>query len=65
MLFWNKERFGASQLLVTINSVAQLYAVARLPAYASSTALTHWVAKTTAGIGILDFVDNGAVALVG
>ncbi|EJD03486.1 uncharacterized protein FOMMEDRAFT_154558 [Fomitiporia mediterranea MF3/22] len=63
MVFWNHEKFTASQLLVSINTFAQLYAVARLPAYTQQTALTHWVAKTTAGIGLLDFVDNGAVAL--
>ena len=64
MLFWNNEQFTASQILVTINSFSQLYAVATLPPYGPDTALTHWVAKTTAGIGLLDFVDNGAVALV-
>ncbi|KAI5115637.1 hypothetical protein M0805_002884 [Coniferiporia weirii] len=63
MIFWNREQFGVSQALVTVNSVAQLYAVSRLPPLAPENALTHWVAKTTAGIGLLDFVDNGAVAL--
>ena len=53
-----------SQALVTINSVSQLYAVSRLPPMTSENALTHLVAKTTAGIGLLDFVDNGGVALV-
>lgn len=61
MLFWNSERFGWAQALVTINSAAQLYAVARLPPLSRATLLTHLVAKTTAGIGIMDFVDNGAV----
>ena len=64
MFFWNKEQFWLSQALVTINSVSQLYAVSRLPPMTSENALTHLVAKTTAGIGLLDFVDNGAVALV-
>ena len=63
MLFWNNEQFTASQILVTINSAAQLYAVATLPPCAPENAFTHWTAKTTAGIGLLDFVDNGAVAL--
>ena len=63
MLFWNNEQFTVSQICVTINSVAQLYAVATLPPYSPQNALTHWVAKSTAGIGLLDFVDNGAVAL--
>ena len=64
MIFWNNEKFWVSQILVTINSLAQLYAVSQLPPIAEGNLLTHWVAKTTAGIGILDFVDNGAVALV-
>ena len=57
-----------SQILVTINTAAQLYAVARLPRLtrASPSLLwaTHLVAKSFAGIGILDFVDNGGVATV-
>lgn len=64
MVFWNKEKFGLSQLLVTINTVSHLFAVSQLPPITPANALTHWVAKTTAGIGILDFLDNGAVALV-
>ena len=55
-------------MLVTINTVAQLTAVAALPPLTprSSTLhhLTHLVAKTFAGIGVLDFIDNGGVALV-
>ncbi|OCB86202.1 hypothetical protein A7U60_g6791 [Sanghuangporus baumii] len=62
MIFWNNEQFTASQIFVTVNSLAQLYAVATLPAYSPQNALTHWVAKTSAGIGLLDFVDNGGVA---
>jgi hypothetical protein len=64
MIFWNKEQFWASQALVTVNSFAHIYAVSQLPPIAQGNILTHWVAKTTAGIGILDFLDNGAVALV-
>ncbi|KAH8119760.1 hypothetical protein DFH11DRAFT_5998 [Phellopilus nigrolimitatus] len=63
MVFWKYEMFSFSQVLVCVNSLAQLYAVSRLPPISPNNALTHWVAKTTAGIGILDFVDNGAVAL--
>lgn len=58
-----------SQVLVTINTAIQLFAVARLPSLTASSPrllyITHFVAKTFAGIGILDFVDNGGVALVG
>jgi len=63
MIFWNNENFGLSQLLVTVNTLSQLFAVSQLPPITSASALTHWVAKTTAGIGILDLLDNGAVAL--
>ncbi|KAJ3489781.1 hypothetical protein NLI96_g1896 [Meripilus lineatus] len=67
LFFWLKESFTASQLLVTINTAAQLYAVSQLPPLKSTSHpllhTTHLVAKTFAGIGILDFVDNGAVAL--
>ena len=68
LLFWLKENFIASQVLVTINTAAHLFAVARLPPLtADSPALlhtTHFVAKSIAGIGILDFIDNGGVAAV-
>lgn len=54
---------------MTINTAAHLFIVARLPPLtAHSSALlymTHFVAKSTAGIGILDFIDNGGVAAVG
>ncbi|GJF00202.1 hypothetical protein PsYK624_164820 [Phanerochaete sordida] len=66
LFFWLREGFNMSQVLVTVNTAAQLYAVARLPPLtAQSPALlwaTHLVAKSFAGIGILDFVDNGGVA---
>ena len=57
-----------SQILVSVNTAAQLFAVSRLPALTSSSPrllfVTHLVAKTFAGVGVLDFVDNGGVALV-
>ncbi|KAI0070329.1 hypothetical protein K474DRAFT_1693846 [Panus rudis PR-1116 ss-1] len=63
---WLGENFVTSQVLVTINTFAHLYAVARLPQLTVTSSrlmkLTHLVAKTIAGIGILDFVDNGGVA---
>ena len=68
LIFWLREGFNMSQILVTVNTALHLFAVARLPPLtASSSSLlwaTHLVAKSTAGIGILDFVDNGGVALV-
>ena len=68
LYFWSKEDFITSQILVTINTFSQLYAVSRLPPVTEASPallrLTHLVAKTSAGIGVLDFVDNGSVALV-
>jgi len=67
LYFWLREDFTASQVLVTINSTIQLLAVALLPPLTESSShlmrLTHYVAKTFAGIGVLDFIDNGGVAL--
>lgn len=66
MIFWNSERLDISQAFVTVNTFAQLYyLIARLqPMTTSSTSsvLTHLVAKTFAGIGVLDFLHNGAAA---
>ncbi|CDO77275.1 hypothetical protein BN946_scf184753.g25 [Trametes cinnabarina] len=68
LFFWLREEFTASQVLVTINTVAQLLAVAALPPLTPNSSslmrLTHYVAKTFAGIGVLDFIDNGGVALM-
>ncbi|KAI0694424.1 hypothetical protein BC835DRAFT_1274564 [Cytidiella melzeri] len=66
LLFWLKESFWASQILVTINTAAHLFAVARLPPLTANSPrllyATHFVAKSIAGIGILDFIDNAGVA---
>ncbi|KIP03630.1 hypothetical protein PHLGIDRAFT_94545 [Phlebiopsis gigantea 11061_1 CR5-6] len=67
LIFWLREGFNMSQILVTANTALQLFAVSRLPPLTASSPpllwATHLVAKTTAGIGIMDFVDNGGVAL--
>lgn len=65
-----QEKFWASQTLVAINSTVQLYAVLSLLSPSSSFRIsatnwkTHVVANTFAGVGVLDFIDNGGVALV-
>lgn len=68
LLYWQREHFGMSQVMVTINSTIQLLAVAMLPPLTESSSqlmrLTHYVAKTFAGVGVLDFLDNGGVFLV-
>lgn len=66
MFFWNANDLRTSNVFVTINTVAQLaYVAARLrPMNTASTnsTLTHVVAKTFAGIGILDFLHNTSAA---
>jgi len=66
MIFWNRSQFGLSNVFVTINTLAQLaYVLARLPTMnvdSANSVLTHLVAKTFAGIGILDLLHNSSVA---
>jgi hypothetical protein len=48
---------------VTVNTFSQLFYVAfMLPPRNPENSMTHFVAKTFAGIGVLDFLHNGAVA---
>lgn len=64
MIFWNNSRLDLSHIFVTINSLSQLYYVAALlpPMEKGNTIsmLTHGVAKTFAGIGVLDLMHNGS-----
>ncbi|KAI9693243.1 MAG: hypothetical protein M1822_005239 [Bathelium mastoideum] len=67
MFFWNSNRLELSNIFVIINSLAQLfYVFARLPQpmdpRSSASLLTHVVAKTFAGIGVLDLLHNTSVA---
>lgn len=66
MFFWNSERFEISNVFVIVNSAVQLwYTFTQLePMNTKSTGsvLTHIVAKTFAGIGVLDFLHNTSVA---
>lgn len=66
MLFWNSERLDISNVFVTINSVAQLYYLAAklgpMNTRSTSSILTHAVAKTFAGIGVLDLLHNTSAA---
>lgn len=48
LLFWNKNRLDISQILVSVNSLANLYYVAFiLPKQNSRNSLTHYVAKVS------------------
>ena len=66
MIFWNNAALKTSDIFVTINTLTQLYYVfGRLPPMNTSSkpsVLTHLVAKTFAGIGVLDLLHNGSVA---
>ncbi|KAK5651386.1 hypothetical protein OQA88_12543 [Cercophora sp. LCS_1] len=66
MIFWNRSDLLSSNVFVVINSLAQLYYVfGRLPPMdlrSTNSILTHIVAKTFAGIGVLDLLHNGSAA---
>lgn len=66
MIFWNQSNLAASNVFVTINTLAQLYFISRrLPVMDTSSrasVLTHVVAKTFAGIGVLDLLHNTSAA---
>lgn len=66
MIFWNTERFKISNVFVVINSLSQLYYVfaklAPMNTRSTTSVLTNIVAKTFAGIGVLDLLHNGSVA---
>ncbi|KAF2429143.1 hypothetical protein EJ08DRAFT_300969 [Tothia fuscella] len=66
MFFWNSNNLATSNIFVIINTVAQIaYLTTRLkPLNTKSTPsiLTHIVAKTFAGIGVLDLLHNTSAA---
>jgi hypothetical protein len=66
MFFWNSENLKTSNIFVIVNTAAQLlYLATRLkPMNTKSTnsMLTHVVAKTFAGIGVLDLLHNTSAA---
>lgn len=66
MFFWNSNNLETSNIFVIINTLAQLgyIATALEPLDRRSTPnfLTHIVAKTFAGIGVLDLLHNTSAA---
>ncbi|KAF2091167.1 hypothetical protein K490DRAFT_62489 [Saccharata proteae CBS 121410] len=66
MFFWNSNDLATSNVFVIINTVSQIaYLTTRLkPMRTNSTPsmLTHFVAKTFAGIGVLDLLHNTTAA---
>ena len=70
MLFWNSNDLATSNIFVTINTLTQLvYLTTSLPPRRPKSTpnfLTHVVAKTFAGIGVLDLLHHtGAAYFVG
>lgn len=66
MFFWNSNQLKTSNIFVIINTLTQLfYCASKLPPMntnSTSSILTHIVAKTFAGIGVLDLLHNSSVA---
>lgn len=66
MIFWNSSQLKISNVFVIINSFSQLFYVfgklQPMNTNSATSVLTHIVAKTFAGIGVLDFLQNGSVA---
>ncbi|MCJ1456809.1 hypothetical protein MMC28_007174 [Mycoblastus sanguinarius] len=66
MIFWNSEQLKISNIFVIINSLSQLYycfgKLRPMDTRSTTSVLTHVVAKTFAGIGVLDLIQNGSVA---
>ncbi|TQN71628.1 hypothetical protein CSHISOI_03800 [Colletotrichum shisoi] len=66
MIFWNSSNLKTANVFVTINILTQLYFIfKRIPPMnkkSINSVLTHVVAKTFAGIGVLDLLHNTSVA---
>lgn len=66
MFYWNSNDLATSNIFVIINTVSQLlYMATALPPLdtrSTPNLLTHIVAKTFAGIGVLDLLHNTSAA---
>lgn len=66
MFFWNSNQLETANVFVTINTVAQVFYIATrlepLDTRSTPNLLTHIVAKTFAGIGVLDLLHNTSAA---
>ncbi|TID18291.1 hypothetical protein E2P81_ATG06223 [Venturia nashicola] len=66
MFFWNSNKLATSNIFVWINTLSQLYyistQIAPLNTKSTNSILTHIVAKTFAGIGVLDLLHNTSAA---
>lgn len=66
MFFWNSNNLGVANIFVIVNTASQLYYIASrlkpMRTNSSTSVLTHIVAKTFAGIGVLDLLHNTSAA---
>lgn len=66
MFYWNSNDLATSNIFVIVNTVSQLlYITTALPPLntrSTPNVLTHVVAKTFAGIGVLDLLHNTSAA---
>ena len=66
MFFWNANDLKTSNIFVVINTISQLFYIStRLPPLntrSTPNLLTHVVAKTFAGIGVLALLHNTSAA---
>jgi hypothetical protein len=66
MFFWNAQKLGIANGFVIVNTVAQLFYIfgrlERMNTRSWRSILTHVVAKSFAGIGVLDLLHNSSVA---
>jgi hypothetical protein len=66
MFFWNSNNLETSNIFVTINTLTQLFYITTqlepLDTRSTPNVLTHVVAKTFAGIGVLDLLHNTSAA---
>lgn len=64
LILWTSEQFETALTFVTFNFFLHINEIGRLPPYEPDNALTHWVMKTTVGIGLLEIAATGAVIFV-
>jgi len=66
MFFWNSENLKTSNIFVIINTLSQLFYLSTqlkpMNTRSTNSILTHIVAKTFAGIGVLDLLHNTSAA---
>lgn len=66
MFFWNSDNLETSNIFVIVNTISQIFYISTLlpplDTHSTPNLLTHVVAKTFAGIGVLDLLHNTSAA---